>query len=93
MSARHLRAARLATRQTLKSLPARLPEGEKLLWQGAPRAGVLLRRMFHLRLVAAYFATILALSAASAAGQGPHRPTRLASPFCTARCWLACRSR
>ena len=66
MSARHLRAARLRSR----GLPARLPEGERLLWQGSPNALALLRRAFHVRLVAVYFATILVLAAASAISHG-----------------------
>ena len=51
-------------------LPERLPAGETLLWQGAPDARALLRHAFHLRAVAAYFATILALSAATVASHG-----------------------
>jgi hypothetical protein len=42
-----------------RGLPSRLPAGEQLLWQGAPKARVLLRSMFHLRMVAAYFAMII----------------------------------
>ena len=66
MSARHLAAVRPSGR----GLPSRLPEGERLLWQGSPSAAALMRRMFHVRLVAAYFATILAISAVSAASRG-----------------------
>ena len=51
------------------SLPG-LPDGEHILWQGAPKAGALTRRVFHLRAVAAYFAVIIAMSAVHAAASG-----------------------
>ncbi len=47
-----------------------MPDGETLLWQGRPHAGTLLVRAFHLRLVAAYFAVLIAASAVSAARHG-----------------------
>ncbi len=65
MSARHL-----AGRVPLRGLPGSLPEGEKLLWQGAPRATALLVRVFHIRFVAAYFAFLIAASAATAMRHG-----------------------
>lgn len=46
-------------------LPERLPEGEHILWQGAPSAAVLARRVFHLRKVALYFGLLLAWRTAS----------------------------
>ena len=58
MSARHH-----AARRTGPGLPGRLPEGETLLWQGAPDARTLLVRVFHLRFVGAYFALLIAASA------------------------------
>jgi hypothetical protein len=42
-----------------RGLPEKLPEGERVLWQGAPRWQTLLRRVFHVRFVAAYFAAII----------------------------------
>ena len=48
-----------------KGLPGRLPAGERLLWQGSPSWRTLLRSMFHIRAVAAYFAIIIAWCAAS----------------------------
>ena len=65
MSARHL-----AGRRTGHGLPGRLPEGEKLLWQGAPDARTLLVRVFHLRFIGAYFAFLLVASAMTAAHHG-----------------------
>lgn len=37
-----------------------LPEGERLLWQGGPAAKALAVRVFHVRLVIAYFALLFA---------------------------------
>ncbi len=65
MSARHH-----AARRTGPGLPGRLPEGETLLWQGAPDARTLLVRVFHLRFVGAYFALLIAASAVTAARHG-----------------------
>jgi len=42
-----------------QGLPARLPEGERIIWQGAPSWKVVVRSVFHVRLVAAYFALII----------------------------------
>jgi hypothetical protein len=41
-------------------LPERLPAGEAQLWQGAPEAGVVAKRVFHIRAVALYFGVLLA---------------------------------
>jgi len=46
--------------EPVPGLPAYLPEGENLLWQGSPAAGALARRVFHIGLVAAYFAVLMA---------------------------------
>jgi hypothetical protein len=51
-------------------LPEALPEGERLLWQGAPDTAALARRVFHINKVAAYFALLLAWSVASALHDG-----------------------
>jgi len=48
-----------------RGLPERLPEGERILWQGAPRWTALARRALHIRKVGLYFAALLALNAAS----------------------------
>ncbi len=42
-----------------QGLPARLPEGERIIWQGAPSWRVVVRSVFHVRMVAAYFALII----------------------------------
>ena len=42
--------------ETVRGLPGELPEGEEILWQGAPDWRVLLRRVFRGRFVVAWFA-------------------------------------
>ena len=46
--------------EPVRGLPERLPAGETILWQGAPRWGALARRAFHVRKIALYFAILLA---------------------------------
>lgn len=41
-------------------LPERLPDSERLLWQGQPLPGLVARRVFHLPIVVGYFALMLA---------------------------------
>ncbi len=53
-----------------RGLPSRLPAGERVLWQGAPAARVLLRSMFHIRFVSAYFALIILWCAVSSLHDG-----------------------
>lgn len=50
-----------------RGLPERLPDGERLLWQGAPDWRVLARHAFHLRGLALYFGVIVAYCLGSAA--------------------------
>jgi hypothetical protein len=45
--------------EPIRGLPGRLPEGETILWQGAPSWLVLAGQAFHVRAVAAYFAGML----------------------------------
>ena len=47
-------------------LPGRLPEGEVVLWQGAPSTAALVRSALHIRLVAIYFAIAAAIELAVA---------------------------
>jgi hypothetical protein len=51
-------------------LPEALPDGERLLWQGAPDTAAIARRVFHINKVALYFALLLAWSVASALHDG-----------------------
>jgi hypothetical protein len=45
--------------EPVRGLPAELPEGERLLWQGAPDWFSLAQRAFHGRSVAIYFAILM----------------------------------
>lgn len=45
--------------EPLPGLPACLPEGERLLWQGSPDFSALARRALHVNKVAVYFAAIV----------------------------------
>lgn len=48
-----------------RGLPEPLPSDESLLWQGSPHAWAMARDVFHVRGLAAYFALILSLRAAT----------------------------
>ena len=43
-----------------RGLPEALPADERILWQGQPAAALVARRVFHLPLLALYFAVLLA---------------------------------
>ncbi len=45
--------------EPVPGLPGRLPKGERILWQGAPKAMTLARRAYHLDKVLAYAGLIL----------------------------------
>jgi hypothetical protein len=45
--------------EPIPGLPANLPEGEQLLWQGSPAAVATARRVLHIGLVAVYFGLLL----------------------------------
>jgi hypothetical protein len=53
-----------------RSLPAPLPQGERVLWQGRPDWRVLARRAFHVRGAAIYFALLAAWRAGTALDAG-----------------------
>jgi len=56
--------------EPVRGLPERLPAGERILWQGAPRVGVLARRAFHVRKLALYFGLLLAWRMGAGLGDG-----------------------
>lgn len=56
--------------EPVPGLPAILPEGEVILWQGAPRWGGIARRALHLRGLALYFALIGVLRGTALAAEG-----------------------
>ena len=51
-----------------RGFPARLPEGETLLWQGAPDWRVLARTALHTRTLAIYFAALACVAAVTGSG-------------------------
>lgn len=56
--------------EPVPGLPAALPQGEVILWQGAPRWGGIARRALHLRGLALYFAFIGVLRGTAMAAEG-----------------------
>ena len=56
--------------EPIRGLPGDLPEGETILWQGAPRWTRLACQAFHVRAVSAYFVLMLAWRTASAIRAG-----------------------
>ena len=46
--------------EPVRGLPAPLPPGEHILWQGSPGWRPMARRAFHVRLVAIYFGVLIA---------------------------------
>jgi hypothetical protein len=57
--------------EPVRGLPAVLPEGERMVWQGAPDAVGLAIRAFHIRKVAVYFLLLMIwrFSSAKSGGQ------------------------
>ena len=68
----------------LEGVEAPLPEGERVLWQGAPDAARLTLRAFHARKIAIYFGALVIVSALLASDQ----PSPMAY-FLTAGLWLS----
>jgi hypothetical protein len=56
--------------EPIRGLPGVPPQGEEILWQGAPDWKALACEAFHVRAVAAYFGLMLAWRAASAISAG-----------------------
>lgn len=56
--------------EPIKGLPDRPPEGERVLWQGAPSWRVVARRVFRIRWIAAYFALAIIWQFAAAVNDG-----------------------
>ena len=56
--------------EPVPGLPAPLPAGEQILWQGAPRFAGLARRALHLRWMSVYFALLAAWRIAALAADG-----------------------
>lgn len=56
--------------EPIKGLPAPLPDGESILWQGAPDWRTLARRAMRVRMFAAYFAVLIAWGVVSGLSDG-----------------------
>lgn len=56
--------------EPVRGLPQRLPEGERLLWQGSPRWWALACEVFHIRAVAGYFVALMAWRAGAKLAEG-----------------------
>jgi hypothetical protein len=56
--------------EPVPGLPARLPQGEHIVWQGAPVASIVLRRLLRARLVGIAFAAMAAWSVALGVNAG-----------------------
>jgi hypothetical protein len=56
--------------EPIPGLPERPPQGETILWQGAPDWRMLARQVFHIRAVAFYFAVLILWQFASNAHDG-----------------------
>lgn len=54
----------------IRGIDEPLPDGERVLWQGAPAWGSLARHAFHVRKVAIYFAVLVAWRIASGLADG-----------------------
>jgi hypothetical protein len=77
---------------TLRGLPGPLPAGERILWQGAPTTAGLLVRVFHARLVIAWFAACAVAFGLAAGSPGAALakvgPTLLIGAGAVALLWL-----
>lgn len=60
--------------EPVRGLPGMLPPGERILWQGTPDRRALARTAFHTRLVAGYFAVLVAWATIAAGVHGIHAP-------------------
>ena len=56
--------------EPVPGLPAELPPGERMLWQGSPTFAALALRAFHIRKVAVYFALVLVWRFVESLGDG-----------------------
>ncbi len=56
--------------EPVAGLPGRLPDGEHIVWQGAPRASTVSRRVLKTRWIAGYFALLAAWNVASGFSDG-----------------------
>jgi hypothetical protein len=70
--------------ETIRGLPGDLPEGEIVLWQGAPRTLDLAMDAFKLRWVLVYFALLMAWRCFDGVNQGKDAQTALVTALAVA---------
>ena len=70
--------------EPIRGLPGVPPEGETILWQGAPDWRVLACEAFHIRAVAAYFAAMVVWRVAGSIASGVSVPGALQAALLTA---------
>lgn len=75
--------------EPIRGLPGELPEGETILWQGAPEWWTMAQEAFHIRAVALYFAGMFAWRAARALHGGENPLAVVQTVFLTAPVALA----
>ncbi len=75
--------------EPVRGLPGHLPPGETLLWQGSPDWRRMARDAFHVRLVAAYFAVLLAWAVIDALSGGATAPIGIVTTAVLAAVCLA----
>ena len=56
--------------EAVHGLPAALPAGENIIWQGSPDVSSFARNAFHIRAIAGYFALLLVLRGVFAVADG-----------------------
>ena len=56
--------------EAVHGLPAALPAGENIIWQGSPDVSSFARNAFHIRAIAGYFALLLVLRGVFAVAEG-----------------------
>lgn len=69
--------------EPIPGLPATLPEGEKIVWQGSPNWWALAISTFHVRKVAIYFAFLVAMQMVKAWQIGFDKEAVMAGPALT----------
>ena len=65
--------------EPIRGLPEKLPEGERIVWQGEPRWQVMAGQVFHTRILGFYFSLLIALHFGSRMLNGDGLDTALLS--------------
>lgn len=65
--------------EAVHGLPAALPAGENIIWQGSPDVSSFARNAFHIRALASYFALLLVLCGVFAVADGANYSDALRS--------------